>query len=89
MSSVASATDTILASPVISVVLGLIASGIGATVVGVVKVLSRIQSLQAQVALMDKSIAALQHDMDVIKWGAVAGANVIRQQSVIPPVEGS
>jgi hypothetical protein len=89
MNSVASASDTILASPVVSVAIGIIASGIGAAVVGIFRVLSRMSLLETQVADLGKDLAEVKHDLDVIKWGAVAGANVLRQQHVIPPMEES
>lgn len=84
---IASTTDTILASPVISVMLGGIGTGIVATVVGVFRVLSSLQSLKQHVTDMDKVLTELRHDMDVIKWGAVAAAALQRQQATFPPEE--
>jgi hypothetical protein len=76
----ASTTDTILASPVISVILGGMGTGIAAILVGIFRVLSRLQSIETDVGLIGKAVAQLQHDMDVIKWGAVAGAALTHPQ---------
>lgn len=83
----ASAADTILASPVISVILGGVCSGVVAMLVGVFRVLSRLSLLETQIASMGQTLQRLEKDVDVIKWGAVAGANIVRQNLPLQPGE--
>lgn len=77
----------ILGSPVISVILSLFAGGIGAAIVGVYKILSRISLLESQLTRLSDKLTEAEKDLDVIKWGAVAGANVVRQQQFPPSTE--
>ncbi len=80
----ASATDTILASPVISVILGGLGTGVVAILVGVFRVLARLTLIEAQITRLGDKLTEVEKDLDVIKWGAVAGAQFIRPQ---PPIQ--
>jgi hypothetical protein len=86
---VADTTNVILGSPVISVILGGIGTGIAAALVGVFRILSRLQSIEAELTGVSKTVTELKHDMDVIKWGAVAGAALTHPQVMQSPLEQS
>lgn len=77
----------LLESPVVATLLAIIASGVGATVIGVYRSLSRLSMLESQIGAMAKDVSDLKHDMDVIKWGAVAGAQLTQMQQYLKPGE--
>jgi len=86
---IASSIDVILGSPVISVLLGGIGTGIIATILGLFRVLGRLTKLETDIAVVSKTVNDLKHDMDVIKWGAIAGAQLSQARGLTLPTEES
>lgn len=74
--------NTVLDSPVVATLLAIIASGVGATVLGVFRMLTRVTSLESKVKDVAKDVSDMKHDIDFIKWGAVAGAQP-RQRYIV------
>lgn len=83
------AANQILESPVVATLLAIIASGVGAAVIGVFRIMSRVTMLESKIGDMAKDVSDLKHDMDIIKWGAVAGAQVRQQQQLMNPGDQS
>lgn len=83
----AGATQAILDSPVIAVLLSGIGVGIAATLTGIFRLLSRFQAISQRVTDMDKVMNDMRQDLDVIKWGAVAAYNIHRGQYPPPTQE--
>lgn len=79
--------NAVLDSPVVATLLAIIASGVGATVLGVFRMLTRVTSLESKVKDVAKDVSDMKHDIDVIKWGAVAGAQL--QQRYIVHEQGN
>ena len=83
------AANQILESPVVATLLAIIASGVAASVLAVFRLLSRVSMIETHIGNMTKDVSDLKHDMDVIKWGAVAGAQVRQQQQLMNPGDQS
>lgn len=82
----ATTTDVILESPVISVILGGFGTVSLTIVLGIARVLSKIQLMQRDVVDLARAVHKLEVDMDVIKWGAVASARLVASSA--PPEYG-
>jgi len=81
------ALSSLIDSPVVATLLAIIASGVGAAVIGVFRSLFKLSLVAARLSDMSKDITDLKHDMDVIKWGAIASAQLQRPATWVVPGE--